>query len=80
MNMLYLLYKTQFQEEEYGLLTSAPSILKGVFTDEPSAVLAKLDLEKECTEFKAQFGSSKEEIILLKVEPNKIIDIYLHKN
>ena len=75
---LYLLYKTNAQEGNFGDCESAPSILCGIFEDEASSILAKSELEKTCITQEYQFGSHKQTIKMIIVESNKIIDKMLH--
>ena len=72
---VYILFKTKSQEEDYGKVATAPSILCGVFEDEASAVLAKIELEKKCDVFKAQFGEAQDTVIMVVTETDKVTNI-----
>lgn len=76
--MVYLLYKTQFEEERFGDIRTAPSILCGVFDDKVKAEEAKLELDETCGVVQCQFGNWKQEkICIIEIESNTILDMTL---
>ena len=72
---VFILFKTQFQEEDWGGMATAPSILIGVFTDKPSAALAKIEAEEVLKKQPASFGSEYQEILIIEVETNQFLEI-----
>ena len=75
---LYLLIQSQYQEEDFGSLTIADSIIHGVFTD---IILAR-SIAKNIPEpiFTAQYGEAKETLYLLEIESNTKIEELKYAN
>lgn len=69
---LYLLIQDQYQEEDFGKLTEAPSIIHGIFRDINKAknIAKEIHIEK----FYAQFGESTETLYLLEIKSDIKLD------